>query len=227
MFVGHLAAALSVKKLEPRVPLGAAVAASFGIDLLWPVFLLVGIETVRVSPGDTAFTQLAFESYPWSHSLLTVLGWSVLAAILGRVVSSSWRVGVILGGLVLSHWGLDFLTHRPDLPLWPSGPLVGLGLWQSVPGTIVLEGGFLVLGLFLYLRATSAEDRTGVAALVGLVGLTGLIWISQPWVPPPPSAQQVAWFGLASFLLPPWAHWIERHRRSLASARRASTSPRG
>jgi hypothetical protein len=226
MFVGHLAAALSAKKLEPRVPLGAAVAASFGIDLLWPVFLLLGIETVRVNPGDTAFTHLAFESYPWSHSLVAVVGWSALAAILGRVVSSSWRVGLILGGLVLSHWGLDLLTHRPDLPLWPNGPLVGLGLWRSIPGTIVLEGGFLIVGLILYLRTTSAGDSTGVAALVGLVGLTGLIWISQPWAPPPPSAQAVAWFGLALFLLPPWAHWIERHRRAAASALPASTSSR-
>ena len=227
MFVGHLAVALSAKKLEPRVPLSAAVAASFGIDLLWPVLLLLGIEAVRVSPGDTAFTHLAFESYPWSHSLLAVLVWSALVTFVGRVAFSSWRVGVILGGLLLSHWGLDFLTHRPDLPLWPNGPLVGLGLWHSIPGTIVLEGGLLGLGLFLYLRSTSASDRTGVVALVGLVGLTGLIWISQPWAPPPPSAEAVAWVGLSLFLLPLWARWIERHRQATAPARRASPSSEG
>lgn len=218
MFAGHLAAALAAKKVEPKVSLGAAVAASFGIDLLWPVFLIVGLETVRVNPGDTAFTSLAFDSYPWSHSLLMVLGWSGLATILGRTVSSSWRIGGVLGALVTSHWILDLVTHRPDLPLWPGGPLVGLGLWNSIPGTIAVEGGFLVLGLVLYLRSTSAVDRVGVAALVGLVGLVTVIWVTQPWAPPPPSAQAIAWVGLSSFLLPLWAHWIERHRRLRASA---------
>jgi len=212
MFVGHLAAAFAAKKVEPGVPLGAAVAASFGIDLLWPVLLLFGLETVRVSPGDTAFTSLAFESYPWSHSLLAVVGWSVLAVVLGRVLLASWRSGIVLGALVSSHWMLDLVTHRPDLPLWPDGPLVGLGLWNSVPGTVVVEGSALVVGVALYLGVTSARDRTGVMSLLGLVGLTTLIWVSQPWAPPPPSAQAVAWAALASFLLPPWAHWIERHR---------------
>jgi hypothetical protein len=212
MFVGHLAAAFAAKKVEPGLPLGAAVAASFGIDLLWPVLLLFGLETVRVSPGDTAFTSLAFEAYPWSHSLLAVFGWSLLALFLGRAVLSSWRSGVVLGALVSSHWMLDLVTHRPDLPLWPSGPLLGLGLWNSVPGTIVVEGSALVVGLALYLGMTSAKDRSGVVTLVGLVGLTTLIWVSQPWAPPPPSAQAVAWAALASFLLPPWAQWIERHR---------------
>jgi hypothetical protein len=59
--------ALGARAAEPRVPLGVAVAAAFALDLAWPVLLLVGLETVRVQPGDTAFTSLAFESYPWSH----------------------------------------------------------------------------------------------------------------------------------------------------------------
>jgi hypothetical protein len=224
MFVGHLAAAFAAKKVEPGVPLGAAVAASFGIDLLWPVLLLFGLETVRVSPGDTAFTSLAFESYPWSHSLLAVVGWSVLAAGLGRVLLGSWRAGVVLGALVSSHWMLDLVTHRPDLPLWPDGPLVGLGLWNSVPGTMAVEGSALIVGLAVYLGVTSARDRTGVMALLGLVALTTLIWVSQPWAPPPPSAQAVAWGAFASFLLPPWAHWIERHR-SVHDAASAPADP--
>lgn len=217
MFAGHLAAAFVAKKVEPRMPLGAAVAASFGIDLLWPLFLLLGLESVRVNPGDTAFTNLAFESYPWSHSLLAVVGWAALTAALGRWLLSSWRIGGALGALVASHWLLDLATHRPDLALWPGGPLVGLGLWRSVPGTIVVEGGLLVVALLLYLRSTSATDRVGVFALAGLVSLVTLIWVTQPWAPPPPSAESVAWVGLASFLLPLWAQWVERHRRARVS----------
>ena len=212
MFVGHLAVALGAKKVEPDVPLGATVAAAFGLDLIWPILLLLGVETVRVNPGDTAFTSLAFDSYPWSHSLLTVVVWSGLVGFLGRRVFGSWRAGMVLGGLVLSHWVLDFVTHRPDLPLWPGGPLVGLGLWNSIPGTILVEASLLVGGLWLYHRATSPRDRTGTGALVALVVLTGVIWVTQPWAPLPESATAVAAGALILWLLPPWALWIERHR---------------
>ena len=214
MFVGHLAVALGAKKVEPRVPLGASVAAAFGLDLLWPILLLLGLETVRVNPGDTAFTNLAFDSYPWSHSLLLVIGWSGVAGFLGRGLFGSWRAGMLLGGLVLSHWALDLITHRPDLPLWPGGPMVGLGLWNSIPGTILVEASLLVGGLWLYLGTSSARDRTGTGALIALVGLTGMIWVTQPWAPLPGSATAVAAAGLILWLLPPWAAWIERHRRS-------------
>ena len=111
-----------------------------------------------------------------------------------------------------SHWVLDLLTHRPDLPLWPSGPLVGLGLWNSIPGTVAVEGGLLGFGLLLYLRTTSAEDRTGFLALAGLITLAAGIWITQPWAPPPPSSTAVALGGMVMWLLPAWAYWIERHR---------------
>jgi hypothetical protein len=212
MFVGHLAVALGAKRVSPDVPLGATVAAALGMDLIWPILLLLGVETVRVNPGDTAFTNLAFDAYPWSHSLLTVVAWSVLVGFLGRRILNSGRTGVTLGVLFLSHWVLDFATHRPDLPLWPDGPLVGLGLWNSVPGTILVEGCLLTGGLWLYHRATFAKDRIGTGALAGLVALTGLIWVTQPWTPPPGSATAVAGGSLILWLLLPWAAWIERHR---------------
>ncbi len=219
MFVGHLAVALGARKAEPRVTLGAAVAAAFGLDLLWPILLLLGLESVRVHPGDTAFTNLAFDSYPWSHSLLVVMGWSALAALVGRRACGSWRAGIVLGALVLSHWGLDFMTHRPDLPLWPGGPVVGLGLWNSIPGTILVEGGFLAAGVWLYARGSVARDGIGRWALVGLVTFTGVVWVTQPWSPPPPGATAVAAGALILWLLPPWARWIEAHRRMQVSDR--------
>ena len=212
MFVGHLALALGAKKVEPRVPLGAAVAAAYALDLLWPILLVLGVESVRVNPGDTAFTSLAFESYPWSHSLLLAIAWSAVGAGIARALYRSWRAGAVVGGLVLSHWLLDFVVHRPDLPLWPGGPLAGLGVWFSVPGTILLEGSLLLAGLWLYSRASTARDGTGRWALVGLVALATAIWITQPWAPPPPSATAVAWAGFALWLFPLWAVWIERHR---------------
>ncbi len=121
MFVGHLAVALGAKAAKPRVPLGALVAASFGLDLLWPVFLLAGAQWVLVEPGNTAFTPLAFEHYPWTHSLVMALAWGGIAGF-----ATSWRLksapaGLLIGTIVVSHWVLDLVTHRSDLP---SGPEV-------------------------------------------------------------------------------------------------------
>jgi membrane-bound metal-dependent hydrolase YbcI (DUF457 family) len=220
MFVGHLAAAFAAKKVEPELPLWVATAASFGIDLIWPLLLLVGIEAVEVSPGDTAFTPLAFESYPWSHSLLTTVAWGGLA---GALVFLAWRNvkgAFVAGGLVVSHWVLDLITHRPDLPLWPGGTEVGLGLWNSIMGTLLVEGLLLAGGLAVYLRMTETKDRIGRWALVGLVVLTGAIWASQPWSPPPPDQSAVASVSLVMWILPFWAGWIERHRRMIGSSMR-------
>ena len=159
MFVGHLAVALAAKQTTPAVPLGTAVAAAFALDLVWPILLLLGLESVRVQPGDTAFTNLSFESYPWSHSLATVLLWSIVAGCATRLVYRSWQAGAIIGGLVLSHWILDLVTHRPDLPLWPGGPVTGLGLWNSIPGTLIVEGGLLAACLWSYVRGSAPRDR--------------------------------------------------------------------
>jgi hypothetical protein len=216
MFVGHLALALGAKRIDPEVPLGAAVAAAFGLDLVWPVFLLAGIEVVRVSPGDTAFTNLAFESYPWTHSLAMALVWAIGAGLVAGRLLRSRRLGVILGSLVLSHWALDVVTHRPDLPLWPRGPVVGLGLWNSVVGTFAVEGALLAAGVAAYLSATRAEDRVGSLGFYGLLALCFLVWATQPWVPPPPDATAVALGALILWIVPPWSRWVDRHRSLVA-----------
>lgn len=212
MFVGHLAVALGAKKVEPKMPLSAGVAASFGLDLLWPVLLLTGAESVRIEPGATAFTPLAFESYPWSHSLLMVTLWGTVVLVVATALSGHLKVGGLLGALVVSHWALDVITHRPDLPLWPGGPVVGLGLWSSIGGTFLVEGGLLVIGLLLYASATRPKRRRGTVGLAALVALTVVIWASGPFAPPPPSVSAIAGAGLALWLFVPWAHWIEGNR---------------
>ena len=205
MFAGHLAVALGAKAAKPRVPLGALVAASFGLDLLWPVFLLAGAEWVRVEPGNTAFTPLAFDHYPWTHSLVMALAWGGVAGL-----ATSWRLrsasaGFLIGAIVVSHWVLDFVTHRPDLPLWPGGPKWGLGLWDSVPGTLLVEGALFVVGVELYRRVFKARDSSGRWSFWALVMLTLVIWLSGPWSPLPPSATSVAVVVLALWIFPIWA----------------------
>ncbi len=212
MFVGHLAVSLTAKVAEPRASLGTLLAASFGLDLLWPFLLFAGVETVSVAPGNTAFTPLAFESYPWSHSLLMAVVWGGLAATVMYGLGRGGRVALIVGTVVLSHWILDFITHRPDLPLWPGGPKFGLGLWNSIPATILVEGAVFLAAIGFYVRASKPRDRAGTWSLWALVALTGLIWVSQPWSPPPPGANSVAAVVLAMLLFPFWGAWIDRHR---------------
>jgi hypothetical protein len=212
MFVGHLAAALVAKKVEPRLPLTALVAATFGLDLLWPAFLLAGVEVVHVQPGITAFTPLDFESYPWSHSLLLASAWGALAAWIAARTSTA-RAGLVIFALVVSHWVLDFVSHRPDLPLWPGGPKAGLGLWYSIPATVAVEGALLAAGLVVYTRVAPARDRMGHVALWSFVIVCTAIWISGPFSPPPPSIPAIAAVGLGGgALLVLWARWIDKHR---------------
>lgn len=211
MFVGHTALALVSKARVPEAPLALLIAAVFALDLLWPVFLLLGIERVRIEPGNTAFTPLAFDAYPWSHSLLLACVWGALLAL----VSRGHRL--LVGALVVSHWVLDLVTHRPDLPLWPGhSPLLGLGLWNSVAATLLVEGLLFGAAIVLYLRASRAKDRIGALALWSLLLFQAVIWLAGPWSPPPPSAQAIAWVGLAGVLFVPWAAWIDRHRSARA-----------
>lgn len=215
MFIGHAAVALAAKPLLPRVNLALPLAAAFWVDMVWPVLLLLGIEQVRIDPGNTAFTPLDFVHYPWTHSLAAAVAWSVLFALV--CLKSGKREAVILGLLVFSHWVLDALSHRPDLPLWPgSGAMVGLGLWNSVPATLIVECGMFAAGVWIYVRSSPARDRTGAWAFWGLIGFLVVAYLGNVFGPPPPSVQAIAIAGLAGFVLfTAWAWWADRHRGEL------------
>ena len=221
MFVGHLAVALAAKRLSPRAPLAALVAAAYGLDLLWPFLLLAGIERVRVDTAASAFTPLVFEHYPWSHSLSMATIWSVGAGRLAASLLGNAVAGAVIGFVVLSHWLLDFVVHVPDLPLWPGGPRVGLGVWNSIPGTLSVEGALVALCTVLYVRGTRPVGTAGRWALWSLLAFTGLIWVSQPFSPPPPGVGAIAWVGLALWILPLWGWWIDRTREATSRGRRS------
>jgi membrane-bound metal-dependent hydrolase YbcI (DUF457 family) len=213
MFVGHFAVALAAKRASPRVPLGLFVGSAIGLDLLWPFFLMAGVETVRIDPGNTAFTPLAFDHYPWSHSLVMATLWGGLLGAIAFPRLRSVGASALVGLVVISHWLLDFITHRPDMPLSLDGPKVGLALWNSIPGTIVIEGLMFGAAVMAYHRAFPPRDRTGSWAFWVVIGLMTAMWITSPWSPPPPSANAVATVGVLTLLFPVWAGWVERHRR--------------
>lgn len=215
MFIGHFAVGFAAKRVVPQVSLGTLFLSAQFIDLLWPTLLLFGIERVRIAPGITAMTPLDFEYYPWSHSLLMVAVWGVLVGGLYALVRRDRRAGLWLGLLVLSHWLLDFLTHHPDLPLWPEGMRVGLGLWNLPAESLAVEIGLFVLGVLMYLRTTQARDRIGRWALVGLVLFLGLVYVANAIGPPPPDVKTIAWVGQLQWLLVAWGYWIDRHRETM------------
>jgi hypothetical protein len=218
MFLGHFAAAFAAKRFAPRASLGVLVAAPLLLDLLWPVFLLLGWEHVRVEPGRTAVTPLAFVHYPISHSLLAAAGWALSAALVYLGVARYRRGAVAVGLLVLSHWLLDAVVHEPDLPLYPAGPLVGLGLWDSVWGTVLAEGLLFAAGLWLYQSATRARDRVGRYGFAAFVLFLLLIYASNLAGPPPPGVTALALFALSAWLLPFAAAWFDAHREPTGKA---------
>jgi hypothetical protein len=136
----------------------------------------------------------------------------VLFALLYWALTHYIRGAVVIAFSVVSHWGLDFVTHRPDMPLYPGGPRVGLGLWNSIPATIAIEVAMYVAGACLYLSMTRARDRVGSYSLWGFLAFGFLTYVANILGPPPPSAHAIAVFALTLWLVPLWAWWIDRHR---------------
>jgi hypothetical protein len=216
VFLGHYGLAFAAKRAAPRTQLGVLTFAAQWADELWPVLLLLGVEHVRIVPGLMAASSFDFVDYPISHSLALDIGWALLLGGAYYALRRDARGAIVVGLLVVSHWVLDVLVHRPDLPLWPGGPAVGLGLWNSVPLTLVAEALVFGGGLALYLRATVATDRIGSIALWALVTVLVAIY-AMPYVMPdsgPPSTDThgLALSALVLWLFVPWAYWIDRHR---------------
>jgi hypothetical protein len=216
MFVGHFGVGFGAKAAAPRVSLGSLFLAAQFIDLLWPTLLLLGIERVRIDPGATKVTPLDFEYYPISHSLLGVIGWAVLVSVTYQLVRHYRRGAIVLGLVVVSHWMLDAVVHRPDLPLYPgSAHLVGFGLWSSLSATLAVELFLFALGVGLYLRVTEPYDAVGKWALWVLIAFLVVIYLANLFGSPPPNVTALAWVGQAQWLLVIWGYWADRHRRPL------------
>ena len=216
MFIGHYALALAAKRAAPRASLGALFAATSLADLLWPVFLLLGWEQAHIVPGPNPFLTLWLDSIPISHSLVTLIGWGALFGLVYRARTPDDRGGVVIALLVVSHWVLDFVTHRPDMPLYPGGGGLGLGLWNSVLGTVVTESVMFATGLWLYAAGTRARDRTGSYGFWALIAVLMLSYAASLFSPPPPSRTALAVGGIIfGWLFVAWAWWGDGHRESV------------
>lgn len=216
MFIGHYAVGFASKRFAPRASLGVLIAAPILLDILFPIFFVAGWESARIVPAATPFLRVSLDDYPWSHSLLAALLWAVLFALVYWVLTRDRRTALVLWVGVMSHWVLDFITHRPDMPLAPGGAArLGLDLWSSTIGTVVVEGLLFVAGVWLYVRATRAKDRRGRWGLWGMVAFLALFYLADIFGPAPADLKGFAWVGLPlTVLLLAWAWWADRHREA-------------
>jgi hypothetical protein len=219
MFVGHYGPSFAIKSVRPAIPLWQLFIAVQLVDVVWAVLVLLGVEKVRIVPGITASNPLDLYYMPYTHSLVAAIVWSVAAALvfwrLSRVATRS--AAVWIGVAVFSHWILDFLVHRPDLPLYDDTLKVGLGLWDYPVVALALEAAFLFGGMILYLKGTTPINA------IGRVGppVFGVVMLAiQSYVffgPPPVSPAAAATTALVSYaLFAVLAEWLARQRRQTA-----------
>lgn len=186
MLIGRLAVAFAAKPQAKAVSLGTLFLAVQFLDLLWSAFLLLGWEQVRIVPGITARNSFDFVFYPYSHSLVAALGWSVAFGAVYGLIRRQAGSALVVALAVFSHWVLDVITHIPDLPLTIGGTTkIGLGLWRSLPGSLAVEGLLFLAGVVIYARTTTARDTTGRIGLWAFVGflLIGYLASINPSVP--------------------------------------------
>jgi membrane-bound metal-dependent hydrolase YbcI (DUF457 family) len=216
MFIGHIAVGFASKRIAAHTPLPWLLVAPLFLDVVWPVLVLTGVERAEIEPGNTAFTPLDLEYMPWSHSLVMAVVWSIAFAIVYLMRHRDRRGAVVLGLGVFSHWVLDLISHGPDMALAPwLETRVGLGLWNSIPGTLGVELSIFAIAIGLYVGATRSVNGTGRWALVGLVAFSLAAYFGTAFGPPPPSIVAVTVSALvATLLLVAWATWMERHRTS-------------
>jgi hypothetical protein len=208
LFTGHYSASFAGKATEKRLPLWLLFLAVQWIDVMWSVFVLMGIEKVRIVPGFTASNDLDLYYMPYTHSLLAVLCWSALAYGICQIVPP-WRgikTGLILAAAVFSHWILDLIVHTPDMALYGSVGKMGFGLWNHRAAAFALEMAVLFTGAALLYRTAAHKAR-----LVGFVVFLAAVQVVNTFFfPPPKSDQAMAISAFVSYMvLALMAWWVE------------------
>lgn len=218
MFTGHYSASFAGRAADKRIPLWLLFLAVQWIDALWSIFVLLGIEKVRIVPGITASNALDLYYMPYTHSLLGVLCWSAVAYVVCQMAPSrrGVRTGLILAAAVFSHWILDLIVHRPDLALYDSVGKMGFGLWNYRGAAFALEMGVLFCGAAaLYRTAVHKVRVVGFAVFLAALQVFGTFFF-----PPPPSDHAAAMTALVSYIvLALVAWWVDRGEPRSGSSR--------
>jgi hypothetical protein len=218
MFIGHYGPSFACKTWKPVVPLWVLFVAVQLVDIVWAVLVLLRIEKVRIVPGITATNPFDLYYMPFTHSLPGAIFWSVGAAVVYRAVAPAqkWTAAAIVGGAVFSHWILDLVVHRPDLPLYDDAYKVGFGLWNYPAIAFLLEIALLFGGIALYLRVTEPIDVIGRYGMT-VLGLFAVVLQAYVFFGPPPVSDTA--FALTALVLylvfAVLVYWLERKRSSI------------
>ena len=214
MFIGHYALAFGAKKFVPQVSLGILFLACQLADIIWPNLVLLGIEALEIEPGITVITPFNFLHYPYSHSLVALILWSAVFGVLYALLRrSGTKAAIVIAVLVLSHWVLDVLSHRPDMPITlDNSSLVGFGLWNFPFVAVPLELLLFGVGIWLYVRHTKPLNRQGSIGFWTLTLFLLVVYVASLLGPPPPSPTVVAWSAQALWLAIAWGFWVDHHR---------------
>jgi len=218
MFIGHFGVAFGAKKVTPALSLGLLFIAVQFLDLLWPTLILLHIEHAAIVPGITKMSPIDFTDYPISHSLLMSVIWGILFGAIFWLVKKDFRSALILGLCVVSHWVLDIIVHRPDLPLYPgNSPKLGFGLWNYPVIEPVIEILIFLAGLILYLKTTVSKNAIGKYGLWVLIAFIIFSHFYSFFSPEPTDIGSVAWSAQIIWVLVILAFWVD-HNRMLKQA---------
>jgi hypothetical protein len=213
MFIGHFGLGFGAKKVAPTLSLGTLFIAVQFLDLLWPTLLLLNIEHVALNPEGPV--PLNFIDYPITHSLLTVIGWSILFGGMHWLVKRNTRNALILALAVFSHWAIDLTVHINDLPLYPGdSPKVGMGLWNFPIATALIESAIFIAGVVIYVRTTTPKNRSGKIGLWVLITLLSAAHLANIFGPVPTDVTAVAWSAQLQWVFVLAAYWTDRNRTS-------------
>lgn len=213
MFIGHFALGFAAKRVAPRQSLATLILAPLWLDVVWPVLVLAGVERASIVPGHTAAQPLVLEHMPWSHSLVAAIVWSALYAGVIWASTRDARGTWVSAALVFSHFVLDLASHSPDMQITPWNPArYGLGLWTSLPGTLIVEGVMFAAGAWVYLTCTRARDRVGRVGPWAFLTILLVAYLGATFGPPPPSAKVVAISALVMLATLPLVRWFDARR---------------
>lgn len=219
MFIGHYAIGFMLKKVEPRLSLGTLIFGTAMLDILFGFFLLTGVEHARIVPGATAVSPFEFYDYPVSHSVLGAAFW----AAIGFLVYWLWpkkdhilrkQPAFVFAAAIFSHIILDIISHTPDITIFGNNsPGIGLSLWNSIAGTMIVEIGLFFIGVFLYMRTTYSASSAGKYGFASFVLILMVLYIANTPGSPPPNTVSMGITAIAGQLVfVAIAFWVDRNR---------------
>jgi len=218
MFIGHFGLSFAAKKAAPKVSLATLFIATQLVDIIWPFMLVFNIEKVAITPGYTKMNAFEFLYFPYTHSLFMGLVWGLIAALIYAFIKKDTRGAIVIGLCVLSHWFFDLVVHRADLPITPfANYKVGLGLWNHVAATLIIESSIFFGGMLIYTSITRAKNKKGSWGLWSLAALLVLVTISNTFGTTPPDSIMTLFisFIILMTLIISLAGWVDKNREVL------------